>query len=514
MSAVVPISATIQRPPLTVYLAAPRGFCAGVDRAIQIVELALAKYGAPVYVRHEIVHNRFVVDSLKAKGAVFVEEFDDIPETDQPVIFSAHGVAKAVPAAAKARNMFVLDATCPLVFKVHIEAARHHEEGLQILLIGHAGHPEVVGTMGQLPLGAVTLIETAADAYAFEPARCPQARLRHADDAVGGRHGRDRRRAAQRFPKIVGPAQGGHLLRHDQSPGGRQSHRAARSAACSSSAARRAPTRCASSRSPSAPAARRRRLIEGARDIPLGEIEGIDSVGVTAGASAPEELVEEVIDAFRARFDVTFETVTTALETHRLQRSARVASCHAASLTPPDKPTAMAVYTEVSDEELASFIASYGLGELLSFKGIAEGVENTNYIVHTTRGHVHSHPLRKARRAGDLPFFLGLMEHLAEHGVTCPTPVRDAEGRNLQPAVGPPGGARHVSRRLWVRRPTAAHCAAVGRALAKLHLGGDGFALQPRQRTRALRVAPPLRALRRHAPARSRLTLRLSSRTS
>ena len=158
-----------QRPPLTLYLAAPRGFCAGVDRAIQIVELALAKYGAPVYVRHEIVHNRFVVESLKAKGAVFVEELEDIPQTSQPVIFSAHGVAKAVPAAAKARNLLVLDAVCPLVSKVHIEAARHHEEGLEIVLIGHAGHPEVVGTMGQLPEGAVRLVETVADARAFAP---------------------------------------------------------------------------------------------------------------------------------------------------------------------------------------------------------------------------------------------------------------------------------------------------------------------------------------------------------
>ena len=157
-----------QRPHLTVFLAAPRGFCAGVERAIQIVELALEKYGAPVYVRHEIVHNRFVVDSLKAKGAVFVEELDDIPETSQPVIFSAHGVPKAVPAAARARNLFLLDATCPLVYKVHVEAARHMPRA-EILLIGHAGHPEVVGTMGQLPDGAVRLIETVAQARTFVP---------------------------------------------------------------------------------------------------------------------------------------------------------------------------------------------------------------------------------------------------------------------------------------------------------------------------------------------------------
>lgn len=155
--------------PLEILLAAPRGFCAGVDRAIKIVELALEKFGAPVYVRHEIVHNRFVVDSLRAKGAVFVEELDEIPDTDRPVIFSAHGVAKSVPAAAKARNMFVLDATCPLVFKVHFEAVRHHQAGHQVLLIGHAGHPEVIGTMGQLPEGAVELIETVEDAESFKP---------------------------------------------------------------------------------------------------------------------------------------------------------------------------------------------------------------------------------------------------------------------------------------------------------------------------------------------------------
>src|SRR4029450_5006943 len=145
---------TPSTPPLKVLLAAPRGFCAGVDRAIKIVELALRKFGAPVYVRHEIVHNRHVVDTLKGKGAIFVEDLDEIPETDAPVIFSAHGVPRSVPAAAKARRLFYLDATCPLVSKVHAEARDHHENGLEILLIGHAGHPEVVGTLGQLPPGA------------------------------------------------------------------------------------------------------------------------------------------------------------------------------------------------------------------------------------------------------------------------------------------------------------------------------------------------------------------------
>jgi 4-hydroxy-3-methylbut-2-en-1-yl diphosphate reductase len=150
------MSSLTTRRHLTILLAAPRGFCAGVDRAIQIVELALQKFGAPVYVRHEIVHNKFVVDGLRQKGAVFVEELDEVPETDAPVIFSAHGVPKSVPASAKARKLFYLDATCPLVSKVHVEAGRHFAQGLEILLIGHAGHPEVIGTMGQLPDDAVS----------------------------------------------------------------------------------------------------------------------------------------------------------------------------------------------------------------------------------------------------------------------------------------------------------------------------------------------------------------------
>ncbi len=313
MSAASSPPAPHSRPPLTVYLAAPRGFCAGVDRAIQIVELALAKYGAPVYVRHEIVHNRFVVDSLRAKGAVFVEELDDIPETDQPVIFSAHGVAKSVPSAAKSRNMFVLDATCPLVFKVHIEAARHYEEGLQILLIGHAGHPEVVGTMGQLPDGAVTLIETAADAERFAPrdaeklAFVTQTTLSVDDTAaiVGV--------LRRRFPSIVGP--------HKEDICYATTNRQAAVKAIApkigcllvvgspqSSNSLRLVEVAERAGCPTA------RLIEGARDIPWRDIEGLGSVGVTAGASAPETLVEEVIDAFRDRFDVKLETVTTALE--------------------------------------------------------------------------------------------------------------------------------------------------------------------------------------------------------
>ena len=159
---------TLSKNKLTILLAAPRGFCAGVDRAIQIVERALAKFGAPVYVRHEIVHNRFVVEGLEKKGAVFVKELDQVPE-GAPVVFSAHGVPKSVPANARERRLNALDATCPLVSKVHVEAERHFDSGCEIVLIGHAGHPEVIGTMGQLPPGAVKLVETVADAEAFQP---------------------------------------------------------------------------------------------------------------------------------------------------------------------------------------------------------------------------------------------------------------------------------------------------------------------------------------------------------
>jgi 4-hydroxy-3-methylbut-2-en-1-yl diphosphate reductase len=313
MSASSPPQPLPQRPPLTLFLAAPRGFCAGVDRAIQIVELALEKYGAPVYVRHEIVHNRFVVDSLKAKGAVFVEELEDIPETGQPVIFSAHGVAKAVPAAARARNLFVLDATCPLVYKVHIEATRHHAEGLEILLIGHTGHPEVAGTMGQLPEGAIHLIETAAQARAFTPrdpeklAFVTQTTLSVDDTAeiVGV--------LTARFPAMVGPP---------------------KEDICYATTNRQAAVKAIAPKldwlfvvgSPQSSNSLRlvevalragganARLIESAADIPWLEVAGAANVGVTAGASAPEQLVEEVIGAFRERFDVTLETVTTARE--------------------------------------------------------------------------------------------------------------------------------------------------------------------------------------------------------
>jgi 4-hydroxy-3-methylbut-2-enyl diphosphate reductase len=297
---------------LTLYLAAPRGFCAGVDRAIKIVELALQKWGAPVYVRHEIVHNKYVVDALRAKGAVFVEELDDCP-ADRPVIFSAHGVPKSVPAAAAARQMIAVDATCPLVTKVHNEAARHSEAGLQMVMIGHAGHPETVGTMGQLPEGEVLLVETAEDVAGLtvrDPAKLAyitQTTL-SVDDTAGIVAA-----LQARFPAIVGP--------HKED-------------ICYATTNRQAAVKAIAPRidallvigAPNSSNSRRlvevgrsagcayAQLVQRAAEIDWRALDGARAVGVTAGASAPEELVNEVIDAFRARYAVTVELVETAQE--------------------------------------------------------------------------------------------------------------------------------------------------------------------------------------------------------
>jgi 4-hydroxy-3-methylbut-2-en-1-yl diphosphate reductase len=300
------------KPPLTLYLAAPRGFCAGVDRAIKIVEMALAKWGAPVYVRHEIVHNKYVVDDLAAKGAVFVEELDDCPP-DRPVIFSAHGVPKSVPQAAEARRMVYVDATCPLVSKVHIEAARHAEAGLQMIMIGHAGHPETVGTMGQLPEGEVLLVETVEDVgqvVVRDPARLAfvtQTTLSVDDTA-------DIVAALQaRFPGIVGP----HKEDICYATTNRQEAVKAMAPLCDAMLVVGAPNSSNSRRlvevgaRAGCPYAQ---LVQRAADIDWRALEGIGSMGITAGASAPEVLINEVIDAFKARFEVTVKPVVTAEE--------------------------------------------------------------------------------------------------------------------------------------------------------------------------------------------------------
>jgi 4-hydroxy-3-methylbut-2-en-1-yl diphosphate reductase len=299
-------------PPLTLYLAAPRGFCAGVDRAIKIVEMALEKWGAPVFVRHEIVHNKYVVDGLRAKGAVFVEELSDCPP-DRPVIFSAHGVPKSVPAEAARRNMIHVDATCPLVTKVHNEAARHHENSLQMVMIGHAGHPEVLGTMGQLPPGEVLLVETPADVATLVPrdpgklAFITQTTLSVDDTAAVVMALR------ARFPGIIGP----HKEDICYATTNRQEAVKAVAPKIDALLVIGAPNSSNSmrlvevGRVAGCPYAQ---LVQRAGDIDWRALSGIRSLGLTAGASAPEELVNEVIEAFRARFDVTVELVETAVE--------------------------------------------------------------------------------------------------------------------------------------------------------------------------------------------------------
>jgi 4-hydroxy-3-methylbut-2-enyl diphosphate reductase len=298
--------------PLTILLAAPRGFCAGVDRAIKIVEMALAKWGAPVYVRHEIVHNRFVVDGLRAQGAVFVEELADCPP-DRPVVFSAHGVPKAVPAEAEARRMLYVDATCPLVTKVHSEAARHHANGLQMVMIGHAGHPETVGTMGQLPPGEVLLVETVEDVAALQP-RDP-GRLAFVTQTTLSVDDTAEIVAAlrARFPAITGPGKEDICYATTN----RQEAVKAMAPRIDALLVIGAPN---SSNSQRLVEVGRKagcgyaQLVQRAADIDWRALQGIRSLGLTAGASAPEVLVEEVIDAFRARYDVTVETVETAVE--------------------------------------------------------------------------------------------------------------------------------------------------------------------------------------------------------
>ena len=298
--------------PLTLYLAAPRGFCAGVDRAIKIVEMALEKWGAPVFVRHEIVHNKYVVDELRERGAVFVEELDECP-TDRPVIFSAHGVPKAVPAAAEARNMIYVDATCPLVSKVHIEAQRHHEAGLQIVMIGHAGHPETIGTMGQLPEGEVLLVETPEDVATLK-VRDPERLAYVTQTTLSVDDTTDIVAALKaRFAAIVGP----HKEDICYATTNRQEAVKAMAPHCDAILVVGAPNSSNSRRLVEVGAragCAYAQLVQRATDIDWRSLDGIRSIGITAGASAPEVLIDEVIDAFRDRYNVTVEQVETAQE--------------------------------------------------------------------------------------------------------------------------------------------------------------------------------------------------------
>lgn len=320
-------------PSLTVLLCAPRGFCAGVDRAIQIVEKALEKYGAPVYVRHEIVHNKFVVETLKSKGAVFIEELEEIPAEHQerPVIFSAHGVPKSVPEDAKNRNMFYIDATCPLVTKVHNEALRHHKMGLDIILIGHEGHPEVIGTMGQLPKGSVFLVETVDDVENLSVpnpnslAFCSQTTLSVDDtaDVVAA--------LKEKYPQIIGPnredicyattnrqeavkmvAPKSDIVFVIGSPNSSNSNRlveVAKSYGCPKAF-----------------------LVQDEKNIPWDQLDNIKTLGLTAGASAPDILIENVVSALSQKYVVQVEEVTLTTEnvTFNIPRILREAEDHLA----------------------------------------------------------------------------------------------------------------------------------------------------------------------------------------
>ena len=303
----------VSRRPLKVLLASPRGFCAGVDRAIQIVELALERHGAPVYVRHEIVHNRYVVEQLEAKGAIFVDELDEVPEGANPVVFSAHGVPKAVPEEAERRRLDYLDATCPLVSKVHIEAERHFGAGRQIILVGHAGHPEVVGTMGQLPEGAIILVENAAQAEVVTPR--PGAELAYltqttlsVDDAeaiVGV--------LRRRFPTMAGP----HKQDICYATTNRQEAVKAIAGRCDLILVIGAPNSSNSVRLvevAKAAGCARAALVQRAAELDWSLLDGVATVGLTAGASAPESLVVETLGALGRAFALTVEEVEVTRE--------------------------------------------------------------------------------------------------------------------------------------------------------------------------------------------------------
>ena len=295
-----------------IFLAAPRGFCAGVDRAIKIVEMALEKWGAPVYVRHEIVHNKFVVDNLRDKGAVFVEELDECPN-DRPVIFSAHGVPKSVPAEAENRNMIFVDATCPLVSKVHIEAERHSGNGLQMVMIGHKGHPETIGTMGQLPEGEVLLVETVEDVADLD-VRDPDSLAYVTQTTLSIDDTADIVTALQnRFPKIVGP----HKEDICYATTNRQMAVKAIASKVDALLVVGAPNSSNSKRLVEVGAkagCKYAQLVQRADDIDWNALGDMQNIGITAGASAPEVLVNEVIDAFRAKGEVEVEIVETAQE--------------------------------------------------------------------------------------------------------------------------------------------------------------------------------------------------------
>lgn len=302
------------KPSLKVYLCSPRGFCAGVVRAIDTVERALALYGAPVYVRHEIVHNRYVVESLRAKGAIFVEELEEIPDTDAPVVFSAHGVPKSIPSEADRRKFFSLDATCPLVTKVHREAEIHFKRGREIILIGHAGHPEVVGTLGQLPAGAVSLIETVEDVAAFRPK--DESKLAYITQTTLSIDDTAEIVAAlkARFPEIAGPHKEDicYATTNRQHAVKKVAHLVDAMIVVGSPNSSNSQRLREVAEREGCP---RAVLVQRAGELDWAMFDGVARLGITAGASAPEVIVEEIMAAFAEHYDLSVETVTAAEET-------------------------------------------------------------------------------------------------------------------------------------------------------------------------------------------------------
>ena len=479
-------TSTAAKPVLRVMLCSPRGFCAGVERAIEIVELALARYGAPVYVRHEIVHNRFVVESLKAKGAIFVEELDEIPETTAPVIFSAHGVPKSVPDEAKKRNFF--RSTPPARWSPRCTARRRSTTSAagEILLIGHAGHPEVVGTMGQLAARRHHAGRDRRRDRGLRAARSREPRLRHADHAVGRRHRRHRRGAqGQRFRRSTGRTRKTSATppptarRRSSEVAPRVDAMVVVGAPNSSNSQRLSEVaeRAGCPRRRAGPARRRDRL---------GDVRRHRRLGITAGASAPEVLVEEVIDGFAS-------ASTSRSRRSRPPRRACSSRCRGCSgergrgvasgeareslesgqLSRPsdfsDRVELGGLY-RCHDEELA-LPGRLRLGAVLSCKGIAEGVENSNFLLHTEPRPFHPDALREAGR-GRRPAVLSRPDgasararhHLPAAG------ARTATARRSARLAGRPAAIVTFLDGMWVRRPTAAHCAALGTALAQLHL--------------------------------------------
>ncbi len=316
-----PMAASSLPRPLTVLLASPRSFCAGVDRAIQIVERAIEKYGAPVYVRHEIVHNRYVVDRLREQGAVFVEELDDVPD-DRPVIFSAHGVPKAVPAEARRREMLYLDATCPLVSKVHMEIGRHEAAGREIVLIGHAGHPEVLGALGQLPDGRISLVETIADVARLEP-RDPEKLAFVTQTTLSVDDTAEIISALRaRFPKAAAPRKEDicYATTNRQEAVKKIAPLCELMLVVGSETSSNSLRLVEVARQAGAPQAR---LIDAAAELDWAWFEGVEVVGLTAGASAPDQLVQEVIATLGERFEVTAQEVDPKTEsvTFKLPRA-------------------------------------------------------------------------------------------------------------------------------------------------------------------------------------------------